>query len=919
MRWTLLVAAYVLRWSVGAAFELLLRRRRHATASPVRFVMSTIPLPRKAHPATVAAAAAPSSSNAPPAVSSRKRYDPTDEMKKTRYSPTKVRLRTVHKVASGLDSKYVSARAKGMLLHARDGNIDAVMQMLSSAVDAESMTLREYNMLIKEFCDGGRLEPCIALMDDMRRHGVKPSVITYTTLISRAGAWQKVTEAELYFKMMLADGIEADAQAFNSLISAYAKSGEADKAFRILGDMDHAGVLPTVVTFNTLIESCARTGKVKRAQEILQMMKVRGLHPDERSFSAVVHACCQAGDVESAFQMVRKMDIDGIKPSAITYSSLVHHLGKTGDLDRAFQVLNLMMTAGIHPNVVTMSSLVYACGKHGQLDLAIRIYREMHRSADVASRPNSITCSTLVDACLKAGEVAKAFAVVRDMRSRRIPLTEVTYTSLITELTRLKQLDRLVEGLMGEAELDQLQTSRSLSVAQQTKWDDHLSEISSRDPSSDSSSVGSVSGCSSPVNTHSNSDVFPGSSKTITSGTDRQQRQKVARSTVPINNRTRTATPATSYFDASVSVESALETAVEFMELFRERCDHKAVVSVYEALKARGTTPNARIYKILLSSLYEDSKRRAEAGDDQPDGASADDTDSAKPTVSFGGDHGVDVFDNSSTGRFLVARTVPQLSGLATPRSSSVTARPPTRSLAIGALPDDGGDSKRLRHDELFRLYLVFQEMRVAGVQADAATYNTLINACASVGDLEKALETVETMQTEGIEPDVITYTSLLKACGINGGYGTVVLAEEIFAQMQQRTNHFSNYVEPTELTFQRLMQVHLRAHAHEGGQHAHAVVNTKRIWELLDDMLRRGLKPGVSSYRSCVKAAVFEGDVEKGLALLIVIRNQTRMGFDFKSWQAVANLCASKGRSDEEFTLRREMAERRKVHGNGN
>jgi hypothetical protein len=174
-------------------------------------------------------------------------------------------------------------------------------------------------------------------------------------------------------------------------------------------------------------------------------------------------------------------------------------------------------------------------------------------------------------------------------------------------------------------------------------------------------------------------------------------------------------------------------------------------------------------------------------------------------------------------------------------------------------------------------------------------------------------------MQTEGIEPDVITYTSLLKACGINGGYGTVVLAEEIFAQMQQRTNHFSNYVEPTELTFQRLMQVHLRAHAHEGGQHPHAVVNTKRIWELLDDMLRRGLKPGVSSYRSCVKAAVFEGDVEKGLALLIVIRNQTRMGFDFKSWQAVANLCATKGRSDEEFTLRREMAERRKIHGNGN
>ena len=31
--------------------------------------------------------------------------------------------------------------------------------------------------------------------------------------------------------------------------------------------------------------------------------------------------------------------------------------------------------------------------------------------------------------------------------------------------------------------------------------------------------------------------------------------------------------------------------------------------------------------------------------------------------------------------------------------------------------------------------------------KADAAVYNTLINACAGVGDLEKALETVQAMQ----------------------------------------------------------------------------------------------------------------------------------------------------------------------------
>lgn len=63
---------------------------------------------------------------------------------------------------------------------------------------------------------------------------------------------------------------------------------------------------------------------------------------------------------------------------------------------------------------------------------------------------------------------------------------------------------------------------------------------------------------------------------------------------------------------------------------------------------------------------------------------------------------------------------------------------------------NNNNNHNKMRHDELFRLYLVVQEMRKSGVQADTAVYNTLINACAGVGDLEKALETVQAMQVGG-------------------------------------------------------------------------------------------------------------------------------------------------------------------------
>ena len=74
--------------------------------------------------------------------------------------------------------------------------------------------------------------------------------------------------------------------------------------------------------------------------------------------------------------------------------------------------------------------------------------------------------------------------------------------------------------------------------------------------------------------------------------------------------------------------------------------------------------------------------------------------------------------------------------------------------------------------------------MKLYGAKIDTAVYNTLINACAGAGDVERALETLEAMQEEGIAPDVITYTSLIKACGNNEGIGMTNMAEEIFDAM---------------------------------------------------------------------------------------------------------------------------------------
>lgn len=316
-------------------------------------------------------------------------------------------------------------------------------------------------------------------------------------------------------------------------------------------------------------------------------------------------------------------------------------------------------------------------------------------------------------------------------------------------------------------------------------------------------------------------------------------------------------------------------------------------VREYEALKKQGRAPAPEFYQTLLKSLYSETLQ--------------------KPSV-------VPVTSDTTS-----STPIPD-GNIAGTQAKAVDAR------------TKPGISRR--NDDLFRLYLVFQEMRDSGVQPDIVAYNMLINAAAGAGALDNVLETVEMMQREGVSPDVITYTSIIKAAGINGGPGTVALAEEIFATMQQRTNHFSSYVEPSLLTFERLIQTHMRAkvaasslspsqqkdsiptyssksevtdfstrQSITGANHG---VDTRRVWELFQDMKSRGIRPNLAIYRYVVKAVLLEENVSRAMSLVDEIRRgesaDPNLTFDGKIWNSVLNVCVATHRGTDAEILRNEL-----------
>lgn len=666
----------------------------------------------------------------------------------------------------------VSNILKQMIDISRVGNPDNVMKyfdQLDKYYASNSNTfskksigyhLKDWNKIIKELGNRGHLDQCDKVIEYMIKKKISPSLITYTTLIAKAATWQNVYKAELYFNRMLADNIEPDIQAYNSLINAYAKVKNTENAFKLFEKIQSLKIKPNIITFNTLIDLCARNANSTMAIEILQTMQEEyKIVPDDFSYASVVHSFCQEGKITNAVEFVGNMISLGIKPANITYSVLLYGLGKYGNIDAAFNIIKK-----VKPNVIMMSSLIHACGLNNELDLALLLYNEMLNSTNSITKPNSITCSSLIDVFLKAGKIDVAFKIIQDMKHFGIKLNEVTYTSIITELSRLKQLDQIVEIL-------------SLRNDEAMLSNDEIILESDNNIESDSITREYI------INL---SPIFPQSAiTTINRGSNNTNNNKPER----YNN----------------------------------------LIDEYELKKSSGIRPNVTDYHNLIESIY-------------------------------------------------------------------------NYTLNINHLTKDVVyQTKHMKYDELFRLYLVFQEMRASGIKPDTGVFNTLINACAVAGDIEKALETVQVMQSEGISPDVITYTSLIKACVINGGSKVTSIAEDLFETMQQRTNHFSSYVEPNELTYLHLMNAHLQNKEK---------INTRRIWELYDEVNRNlGLKVfSIQIYRCCIRAAYHDQNINKAIDVLNAIRSNNMCKYDNYCWSLAANICSLKNLKAEEKVIRDEM-----------
>ncbi|XP_030927565.1 pentatricopeptide repeat-containing protein At1g80150, mitochondrial [Quercus lobata] len=215
-------------------------------------------------------------------------------------------------------------------LHAVEEFLNDVPVMFGVELDVFSV-----NIVIKAFCEMGVLDKAYLIMVGMEKLGIKPDVVTYTTLIS-----------------------------------AFYKENRCEIGNGLWNLMVLKGCIPNLATFNVRIQYLVNRRRAWQANSLMDMMQKLGIAPDEVTYNLVIKGFCQAGYLEMAKRVYSAFHAKGHKPNVKIYQTMIHYLCKGRDFDLAYTMCKDCMRKNWFPNVDTIHTLLEGLKKNGQFGKA---------------------------------------------------------------------------------------------------------------------------------------------------------------------------------------------------------------------------------------------------------------------------------------------------------------------------------------------------------------------------------------------------------------------------------------------------------------------------------------------------------------------------------------------------------------------
>ncbi|KAF2460959.1 hypothetical protein BDY21DRAFT_383766 [Lineolata rhizophorae] len=281
-----------------------------------------------------------------------------------------------------------------------------------------------YNALIGKLGKARRIDDCLFYFAEMRNLGIRPTSVTYGTIVNALCrvSDEKFAE-ELFEEMESMPNYKPRPAPYHSLMQFFLTTKrDRAKVLAYYERMRARGIAPTTHTYKLLIDTHATLEPVDMAaaEKVLDDIKVSGQRPEAVHFASLIHAKgCVAHDMNGARALFDKVLAEGLaRPQACLYQALCESLVANHAVADTTPVVADMRRRGVDLTPYIANSLI-----HGWASVARDIVRarEIYDSVPVERREPS-TYEAMTRAFMAAGEKDEAMKVVEEGLSRGYPV-----------------------------------------------------------------------------------------------------------------------------------------------------------------------------------------------------------------------------------------------------------------------------------------------------------------------------------------------------------------------------------------------------------------------------------------------------------------------------------------------------------------
>jgi len=257
-----------------------------------------------------------------------------------------------------------------------DGAYELIGQLLEDEQCKDQVNAVIFGSVVKGYGRMRRMERVFAILEDMRSHGIQPSLAT-----------------------------------FNAVIDGCTRSARMDAVPQLIEDMAKRDLRPNLITYSTMIKGFCQHGDMPTALATLrEMRQTPELKPDGVVYNTILEGCSQAGLVVEGERLFSKMQEEGIAPTNYTLTVMVRLMGQARRADHAFELVeSLTHKHRFRANAHVFNALIHACIVSQDLERAMAVFEHMSGERQV---PDSGTRKSLVRDLLAVGCTIEAASVV---------------------------------------------------------------------------------------------------------------------------------------------------------------------------------------------------------------------------------------------------------------------------------------------------------------------------------------------------------------------------------------------------------------------------------------------------------------------------------------------------------------------------